>query len=739
MTTAHDQTVDDALSAIGRGALLPLLALDQARLLGPLVARVEAGLELDDQARASARMLLHNNRSVLAAPLAHLGAAVPELNAPPPPRPSRATGARRITIKLINLRGQARIGAFGGYLKPLMEPLTGVRYDAERQCWHVPASPAAAHAVLSVLGVQDPLVSRGVTELAEQFEQTRSARAILADGAPLPDGDLSDVVTVAGWDHQRRGVAFTEAARALLLAVPMGGGKTIMTIAGLNRRQAARVLIVGPDAARAVWPREAREKSAVSWHCEDGTRPSKVKGGKRVKLSAPERLERMQRVLWGCECGAPVHAFAINYEVMATPPWRKWRPPHPLDAIVYDEVHKLKSPTGVVSKVAAKWHGYAELHIGLSGTPLPQSPLDAFGVMRALDPGLFGTTWTAFKARYAVMDPTGTFPLTGRIQNGEELARKFMSITYRPEIDLNLPPVTDIERPVELEPAAQKVYDDLDEALWADLTPFLAGGQVDLGDPRTAELAEQVAAAVAATGGPLGSSLLDAEDADGTPSEITAPNVLTRLLRLQQLTGGTLRDDEGVAIRVSRAKEKAVAAWLADEVVLRRGSGDPVVMFCRFRSDLDVIAALAEEFGVRYGEISGRAKTGLDDDARMHPECDLVGVQIQSGGTGIDLTRARFGGWYSLGYSLSDYDQARKRLDRPGQTRPVVFAHFVTINSADQAVYDAMASRRAVISAVLRQGGVDPAALGIVEPVPDPSPDHGSPSGRGGAVELPWD
>ncbi|MBC8092773.1 MAG: DEAD/DEAH box helicase, partial [Pseudonocardia sp.] len=553
-----------------------------------------------------------------------------------------------------------------------------------------------------------------------EFARTRSARAVLIDGAELPDGDLSDVVTVPGWDHQRRAVAFTETARALLLAIPMGGGKTAATIAGLNRVQAATVLIVCPNQVRAVWPRETREKSAISWHCEDGTRPPHRAGGRRQDLSAGDRLERMQRVLWGCDCGAPVHAFCINYEALATPVWRKWQPPHPVDAIVYDEIHRLKSPTGAVSKVAAKWHGYARRHIGLSGTPLPQTPLDAFGVMRALDPGIFGTTWTGFKNRYAVMDPTGTFPITGRIQNGGELARKFMSITYRPEIDLKLPPVLDVARTAVLEPAARKVFDDIAAEFWADLTPFV--------DARRARgmTEEQARADVMAE---------IISTADGPPSEITAPNVMTRLLRQQQLTGGFLADDEGVVRIVSTAKRAAVAAWLADEVVLRRDSGDPVVLFCRFHPDLDVAKALAAEFGVRYGEISGRAKTGLDSDARMHPDVDLVGVQIQSGGTGIDLTRARYGGWYSLGYSVSDYDQARKRLDRPGQTRPVTFAHFVVEDTADQAVYDAIDNRRAVISEVLREGEVDPASLGVSEPAP-PRPEVARGSG---SVRLPWD
>lgn len=488
---------------------------------------------------------------------------------------------------------------------------------------------------------------------------------------------------------------------------------TLTTVAGLNRREVARVMIVCPNAVRAVWPREVREKSAIGWHIEDGTRPSRIKGGRRINLSAGEKLERAQRLLWGCDCGAPVHAFAVNYEALATPVWRNWKPPYKLDAIVYDEVHRLKSPTGVVSKVAAKWHAYAGLHVGLSGTPLPQTPLDAFGVMRALDPGLFGTSWTAFKRKYAVMDPTGTFPITGKIQNGEELARRFMSITYRPVVELDVPPLTESWAQLELEPAARKAYDQINDELWADLTPFLQARQRMRGGPGPGEVT--LAQALA---------LVEAErETPGTPSELSVKNVLGTLLRCQQLTGGYLRDDDGNEVCVSTARRDAVTEWLADEVVLRAGSGDPVVLFARFTTDLIQIREIAEKLGVTYGEISGNRRDGLDHDSRLTAGVDLCGVQIQSGGTGIELTRARWAGWWSIDYAASNYGQARKRLHRPGQDRPVHFRHFPVLDTADYAVYEAVESRVRVIDETLALAD-EPRAAG---------------SGRSPAVELPWD
>lgn len=716
--SAPARSIEQVLAAIDRASLLALLHPDDALMLASPVARAAAGMTLDPESASSAARLLDRNREALRGPLAHLGLEVPQLPRPVPPKTTHSAQKQRPVLKVL---ANGRIGIVSPFaLKDVVKGLTGARWDKARTLWTIPASPAAAAEALETLGPWSPAVSPRVTELAEQFATTLSARAMLVDGAPLPPGDLTDVITVAGWEHQRRGVAWSEVVNALLFAVPMGGGKTAMALAAVNRRQSHTGLIVCPNTVRGVWPREVREKSAVGWHIEDGTRPPRRRGAQRQDLTSPERLERAERLWWSCDCEAPVHAFVINYQQMSQPAWKRWRPPHMLDFAIYDEIHNLKSPTGAASKLAMKWVDYFRFRLGLSGTPIPQSPLDAFGVMRALDPGLYGTTWTGFKNRYAVMDPTGTFPLSGKIQNGDELARKFMTITYRPKIDLKLPGRTRTERYVRLEPEARKAYQQLDEELWADLTPFING------TGNAAELAAAVEAEQAAEVG-----------LDGPPSEITTPNVLTRMLRLQQLTGGFLVDDDGNRVRVSRAKAEVLR-----EVLEEHGAGpnEPAVVCCRFIDDLDVVRETAATLGLRYGEISGRRKDGINADSRMSDDVDIVGVQIQAGGTGIDLTRSAFAINYSVGYSLANYDQWLARTDRPGQTRVVRYVNLICEDTMDEHVYEAMSMRRAVITECLRSGGVDPGTLGVHEPEPGPAPvdrDDGTRSVP--AVELPWD
>ena len=540
-------------------------------------------------------------------------------------------------------------------------------------------------------------------------------------------------------------------------------------IALINRVQAGRVLIVCPNKVRRVWVREVRERSSVRWHIEDGTRPKK-RGRGWIDLSHPDRIAQANQVLFDCDCGAPVHAIALNYEAMELGVWQRWQPPAQLDLIAYDEAHKLKNRTDRIrrkvkgiskeelkrraardlpkwtrSGLSGQWRANTRRAIGLTGTPFPQHPWDIFGMYRALDPGIFGTVWTDFQEEWIEMDRSGTYPKRIKPDKLVEFAARCMSIMYVPKVDLHLPGCSDVLRTVELEPEARRVYDQLDTELWADLSRMLA---------RQRGAARRGGAGEVLDSGGDG----ELEDGgDGAPAELTAKNILSRLLRLQQLTGGTLRTDPvegrdgkpvpGPEVRVSTAKSDLLAEVLEEIGCVAAVEGspqgyepEPVIVFARFTSDLRAIREVVDAAGLRYGEISGRRVDGLDDDARMAGDRDVVGVQVQAGGTGIDLTRARYVVFYSLGYSVSDYDQARARPYRPGQTRPVVFIHIQAEDTQDEQVYAAIDQRRAAVSEVLRAGGVDPEEVGVIEADPGLAPEVlVDVDSAASAVVLPWE
>ena len=309
-------------------------------------------------------------------------------------------------------------------------------------------------------------------------------------------------------------------------------------------------------------------------------------------------------------------------------------------------------------------HKNAERVLGGTGTLQSQSPLDVFGQVRAVEPGIFGTSYTAFQRRYAVM---GGYE--GRVvvdlQNEDELAEKISSVVYRAgEEVLDLPELLpEVRVTGTLFPKARRAYTALEQDMFAEVTRTLADGTTVVG-------------------------------------EVTADNVLVKILRCQQMTGGALPLDDGTVEIIDTEKAKLLAEELEDIPV-----HEPVVVFARFIHDLDNIRRVAEEQGRVYGELSGRRSDALASDATLAEGVEVAGVQIQAGGTGVDFTRSAFGVYYSVGHSLGDYLQSKARQQRPGQTRRVRFRHLIMEGTIDEDVYEALAARQSVtdrISAKVR-------------------------------------
>lgn len=640
-----------------------------------LAGRVRGGAVLSPvQINAGWRLLDRYREHALFPPWPELPRGAPTIpeDPHPAPRPPETGGP----LPSAALRPDGRIGITAPFaFREALKALPGARWDARRKQWHLPASPASAGALVVTFEHTGMALSDAVAALAAEGAARPAVRSVLDEEVPLPDLPWAAWAKTSPWDHQKRGLVFMSESSAALLAVTMGGGKTLTAIAALNRAQASRVLIVCPRKVLGVWPREFRRHSTREWHVVNGLRRTRT--GKEVALPVTERFERAQEALFDCRCGLS-HAAVVNYETLTYDPWANWRPSMPdgsvaLDAVVYDEAHRLRGKR--VGKVTAGYAEWIGRRWGLTGTPMPQSPLDVFGPFRALDPGIFGTMVTAFRNRYAIMGGFENKQVVG-LRNAEELARLFFSITYMPVIELDLPDLLpDVTIEVELEPSAQAVYDALDKAVWADIT-----------------------GAIVAAGGEHDPSRDDART-------VSPANAAVLLLRLQQVAGGATKDDAGEVAVISRAKQNALADLLPElgcEVDTEDGSPpEPVVVFCKFTHDLDAVAEVAAVAGLRYAEVSGNRSDGLTSDSEMNPDVDVVGVQIQSGGTGVDFTRARYAVWYSMGFSLSDYMQGRSRVHRPGQKRPVQYIHLVALGTVDTEVYAALEAREDVIKAVL--------------------------------------
>jgi len=243
---------------------------------------------------------------------------------------------------------------------------------------------------------------------------------------------------------------------------------------------------------------------------------------------------------------------------------------------------------------------------------------------------------------------TGISKIIG-YQNQDEMHDKFYSIAYRADRDvLELPDAIHNTREVELDPKTMKIYKNLEKDFYSWI----------------------------------------AED-----KEVTIRNALAKILRLQQVTSGHIPSDEGEILTVGTEKAEALAELFEDI-----SADEPIVVFCRFRHDLDMIIQTAQKIGRTVCELSGRCNQLAEWQEGKY---SVIAVQIQAGGVGVDLTRACYCVYYSVGHSLGDYEQSLARIHRPGQERTVFYYHLVASGTIDEKVYKSLHDKKDIVQAIL--------------------------------------
>ena len=173
-------------------------------------------------------------------------------------------------------------------------------------------------------------------------------------------------------------------------------------------------------------------------------------------------------------------------------------------------------------------------------------------------------------------------------------------------------------------------------------------------------------------------------------------NVLTKLVRLQQIASGFCYTQEGPLgdkqlQELNTAKEDALSDILTD-----LDGSSHIVVFCLFKHDLDAVARSADKCKIKCFELSGRANRF----AEWKDQGGVLAVQIQAGAEGVDMTMANHAIYYSVPHSLALYNQSKARLYRPNQTRPVVFTHLIAAKTVDVPMYNSLIKKEDIIESI---------------------------------------
>lgn len=480
---------------------------------------------------------------------------------------------------------------------------------------------------------------------------------------------------ITPWDHQVDGFNLTDNHFGFYYAWDMGAGKTKGGIDYSNSINAKKVLITCPNKVISVWPGQFRIHSYQDYNVMPVTK--KLGTSEKKARAIYEHIKKCEQIGQPC-------AIVINYESC----WRQ--PIGPIyndsgkmtnlgmlmsqdwDLIIADEAHRMKTPGGKASWMMKRLNKKGAMRLWLSGTPMPHSPLDLYAQFRALDPSIFGTNFTFFKRRYCQLGGFEGRQVVGWI-NQNELQEKFYSIAHHVHADdcLDLPGKQDIFITCDLDSKAKKIYQELNRDFIADVN-------------------------------------------DGV---IVATNALVKMLRLAQIAGGYLQYEHEIDADTTVTKNQIIDNSKIETLIeLMKGlpPQEPVVIFVRFRNEIDrIIEAINKSFtGLdkrNITEFSGRTDEPLDfvDSVWRNTFTDTAIVQIQAGCEGIDMTAARYTFYFSIGFSLGQYRQSRRRTRRPGQTRKCFYYHIIATGTVDRKIMTAIKEKKRIVNSVLNQTKMD--------------------------------
>lgn len=339
------------------------------------------------------------------------------------------------------------------------------------------------------------------------------------------------------------------------------------------------------------------------------------------------------------------------------------------DLMVIDESHKIKSSQGNASRLLARLTQTVKRRIMLTGTVMPHGPLDVFGQWRFLDPYAFGhrqpdgswrqATFGGFKNRFAQLGGWMGKEVIGyrNLDEMQTIMAKSASVARKEEA-LDLPETTDVMVPVDLTPKESKAYAEMKKLLATEISKGVS---------------------------------------------VSATSMLTQRIRLRQITSGHIPDDSGTVQIIGESKVKTIKSLIQDTLVGEKR----IVVFAFFSTEIQMMKKAFQDKDTEVQVIEGatskeermrmRKRFGSDDPQRM-----VMIAQIKTMSLAVnELVTASHAIFASMSEQRDDMVQARDRLNRIGQERPVTFWYCAAPGTVDDVIMKTHGNRGDLEAAML--------------------------------------
>lgn len=296
------------------------------------------------------------------------------------------------------------------------------------------------------------------------------------------------------------------------------------------------------------------------------------------------------------------------------------------DIIVVDEASAYKNAQttrwktlrDIAAQVKGMWM--------LTGTPAAQSPIDAFGLAKLINPTNTPKFYGQFRDQ--VMYKVGMYRWLPKPQS-QQIVHTMLQPAIRFEKDqcLDLPDVTFVERDAPLTAQQMKYY----KLLKRQMTMSADGEQV------------------------------------------TSVNAATNINKLLQISGGAVYTDTREVIEFDVSNRLRVIEEVINE------ASHKVLVFVPFTHTIELLNKYLTSAGIPCDVINGQVPVNrrhdIINDFQTTENIRVLIIQPQAASHGLTLTAANVIIWYAPMTSVETYLQANARINRPGQKNPMTIVH----------------------------------------------------------------
>jgi SNF2 family DNA or RNA helicase len=199
---------------------------------------------------------------------------------------------------------------------------------------------------------------------------------------------------------------------------------------------------------------------------------------------------------------------------------------------------------------------------------------------------------------------------------------------------------------------------------------------------------------------------------------------LTQMLRLRQITSGHLPEDGGSTKIIGTSKVATIKSLVHDTLAGEKR----IVIFAYFSAEIDMLEKALTQKGTEVMTISGgtpnaerlRLRKRFGPEGPQNQRIVLV-AQIKTLSLAVnELITANHAIFGSLSQQRDDLIQARDRLARIGQTRPMTFWYAVAPGTVDEVILQSHRDRTNLEDAMLKHIQHGPSLTHTLNPRNDP-------------------